>query len=187
MGTFNHVTPTDEKPYHELWPPGLLSWCRHRAAEAEVKAPPQHKYKLARHVAAAFLPVYQCLSDPQLLSRCQGKKTRNAGESHHSVIWSILPKQQNASLIAAARAVNEAVCKYNARTLHACRVFCASLGLKPGKHSIRTAAENHDLQKKRGHFMCHLPHKMASDTCPEHGTGPPDLRQSVTPQVRNSG
>ncbi|XP_075547627.1 uncharacterized protein LOC142582108 [Dermacentor variabilis] len=150
MATFYHITSTDKDPHHELCPPGPLSWCRHQAAEAEGKAPPEHKHKLATHVSAALLPVYQRLSDPQLLSRCQGKKTQNAAESLHAVIWSILPKEQNASLIAAETAVNEAVCKYNAGTLRAYRQFCASLGLKPGKHSLQRAAGKDALRKKKG-------------------------------------
>ncbi|XP_072143331.1 uncharacterized protein [Dermacentor andersoni] len=170
MATFYHITSTDKDPHHELCPPGPLSWCRHQAAEAEGKAPPEHKYKLATHVSAALLPVYQRLSDPQLLSRCQGKKTQNAAESLHAVIWSILPKEQNASLIAAETAVNEAVCKYNAGTLRAYRQFCASLGLKPGKHSLQRAAEKDALRKKKAskkHQMKgHMPKKprCAKDT-----------------------
>lgn len=53
--------------------------------------------------------VYECLSEPQLLGRCLGKKTQNAAESLHSVIWSLLPKDENASLTATGTAANEAV------------------------------------------------------------------------------
>lgn len=60
-----------------------------------------HRYKLASHVVVALLPVYHCLSQPQLLERCRGKKAQNAAESPHSVIRSVLPKDENATLSAA--------------------------------------------------------------------------------------
>ncbi|KAH7984679.1 hypothetical protein HPB52_023508 [Rhipicephalus sanguineus] len=69
MATFYHTTSTDQDPHHEFCPPGPDSWCRHRAAEAKGEPQPPHKYHLGRHVAAALLPVYQRLSDPQLLER----------------------------------------------------------------------------------------------------------------------
>lgn len=149
MATFYHTTSTDQDQHHELCPPGPDSWCRHRAAEAKGEPQPPHKYHLGRHVAAALLPVYQRLSDPQLLARCQGKKTQNAAESLHSIIWSILPKEEHASLIAAETAVSEAICRYNAGNLHAYTQLCTSLGLQPGRHALRRAAEKDAMRKKK--------------------------------------
>lgn len=149
MATFHHVTSTDDHPCHDLCPEGPQSWCRQRAAEAEGKPPPPHKRQLAKHVADALLPVYQRLSDVQLLTRCVGKKTQNAAESLHSVIWSLLPKDENASLIATETALNEAVCKYNAGTRRAYAEYCCTLGLKTGPHALRRAAEKDALRKRK--------------------------------------
>ncbi|XP_077557147.1 uncharacterized protein LOC144172264 [Haemaphysalis longicornis] len=149
MATFYHVTSTDTEPHHELCPPGPTSWCKHRVAEAKGEPQPPHKYNLARHVAEALLPLYRRLSEPQLLERCRGKKTQNAAESLHSVIWSILPKDENASLIAAETAVNEAVLKYNAGTLRAYTELCTSLGVKPGQHALQRAEEKDIIRKKK--------------------------------------
>ncbi|KAH7939262.1 hypothetical protein HPB52_009719 [Rhipicephalus sanguineus] len=44
---YHDVTSRDEEPHHEFCPLGSLCWCKYRAAEAEGKAPPPHKYKLA--------------------------------------------------------------------------------------------------------------------------------------------
>lgn len=68
---------------------------------------PPNKYKLASQVAERLLPVYQRLSDPQLLARCL--KRQNAAESLHSVIWSVLSKYQHASLFAVEAAIHETV------------------------------------------------------------------------------
>lgn len=99
---------------------------------------------------------------PQLLGCCQNKKkkSQNAAESLHSVVWSILPEELNASLIAAETAVNEAVCKYNTGTLHAYREFCASLGPKPGKHSIQRAAEKDAIREKKASKVHQSKHQM---------------------------
>lgn len=86
MATFNHISLTDLEPHHELCPPGTCSWGRHHAAEAEGQPQPPHKYNLPSKVVEALRPVYQRLSDPQLLARCSGNKTQNAAESLHSVI-----------------------------------------------------------------------------------------------------
>ncbi|KAH9364938.1 hypothetical protein HPB48_017967 [Haemaphysalis longicornis] len=136
MATFHHITSTDEEPHHELCPAGPTSWCRHRAAEAKDEPQPAHKYKLKPHVAAAMLPVFKRLSEPQLLERCKGKKTQNASESLHSVIWSIMPKDKHASLIAVETAVSEAVCRFNSGTLRALQ-------------DMDKAAEKDALRKKR--------------------------------------
>lgn len=149
MATFNHVTSTDEEPHHELCPPGPLSWCKHRSAEAEGEPQPAHKYRLSRHVAEALLPVYQRLSDPQLLARCQGGKTQNAAESLHSVIWSLLSKDEHASLFTVETAVHEAVCRYNAGNLRAYAEMCKTLGLKPGAKALQRAAEKDFLRTRK--------------------------------------
>lgn len=149
MATFYHVTSTDEEPHHNFCPPGLTSWCRHRAAEAAGEPQPAHKYRLPSHVAAALLPVYQRLSEPQLLERCKGKKTQNVAESLHSVIWSILPKEENASLIAAETAVSEAICRYNCGTLRAYTEACSALGISPSQHALRRAREKDAIRKKK--------------------------------------
>lgn len=148
MATYYHVTSTDAEPHHELCPPGPLSWCKHRSAEAEGKPQPPHKYKLSRRVAEALLPVYQRLSDPQLLERCKGNKTQNAAESLHSVIWSVLSKDEHASLFAVETAVHEAVARYNSGNRRAYVEFCASLGIQPAAHALRRASEK-DLRRSR--------------------------------------
>ncbi|KAH9362808.1 hypothetical protein HPB48_015229 [Haemaphysalis longicornis] len=107
-----------------------------------------HKYKLHSRVAEALLPVYQRLSDPQLLGRRRGNKTQNAAESLYSVVWSLLSKDEHASLFTVEAAVHEAVPKYNSSSLRAYTEVCAALGIKPGTLAIQRAAEK-DRQRTR--------------------------------------
>ncbi|KAH7951164.1 hypothetical protein HPB52_005887 [Rhipicephalus sanguineus] len=118
MAMFRHISSTDAEPHHQLCPPGALSWCWHRSAEAEGKSPPPHKYNVPS----------KRLSDPKLLARCSGNKTQNAAESLYSVIWSLISKQQHASLFTVEAAVHEAVAKYNAGSLRAYTEICTALG-----------------------------------------------------------
>ncbi|XP_077517393.1 uncharacterized protein LOC144128162 [Amblyomma americanum] len=151
MATYYHITSTDGEPHHELCPPGPLSWCNHRSAEAEGQPAPAHKYKLSAKVAEALLPVYQRLSDPQLLARCKGGKTQNAAESLHSVIWSLISKDQHASLFAVETAVHEAISRYNSGSLKAYSDLCTTLGLRPGALSLQRAVEKDSQRMKKAH------------------------------------
>lgn len=153
MATLHHISSTDAEPHHQLCPPGALSWCRHRSAEAEGKSPPPHKYNLPSKVIEALRPIYQRLSDPQLLARCSGNKTQNAAESLHSVIWSLISKQQHASLFTVEAAVHEAVAKYNAGSLRAYTEICTALGVKPGAVALQRAAEKDSQRAKKSSNM----------------------------------
>ncbi|XP_070391601.1 uncharacterized protein [Dermacentor albipictus] len=149
MATYHHVTSTDRDPRHELCPEGAESWCRHKAAEAKGEPQPRHKHNLPDYVAAAMLPVYQRLSQKSLLQRCMGAKTQNASESFHSVLWSLMPKEQHASLIAVETALHEAVLRYNAGCLKATEVISVSIGLQPGHLAIQRALEKDVLRLKK--------------------------------------
>lgn len=108
MATIHHVTSTDEDPQNDLSPSGEDSWCTHRRAEAEGKAPPLHRYKLPPHVTTAMLPVYRRLSDAELLQSCSGTKTQYSAEFLHSVIWSHL-EREHASLFTVETGVADAI------------------------------------------------------------------------------
>ncbi|CAN7988728.1 unnamed protein product [Ixodes hexagonus] len=137
MATYHHVTSTDQEPHHELCPEGAQSWCRHRVAEAKGEPQPQHKHKLPAYVAAAMLPVYQRLSQVSLLQRCLGAKTQNASESFHSVLWSLMPKEQHASLIAVETALHEAVLRFNAGCYKATAEISVAVGLQPAHLALQ--------------------------------------------------
>ncbi|KAH8025539.1 hypothetical protein HPB51_009479 [Rhipicephalus microplus] len=149
MATYHHVTSTDQDPHHELCPEGAQSWCRHRAAEAKREPQPKHKRSLPDYVAAAMLPIYERLSQKSLLQRCLGAKTQNASESFHSILWSLMPKEQHSSLIAVETALHEAVLRYNAGCCKATQVISDSIGLQPGHLAIQRAREKNALCLKK--------------------------------------
>ncbi|KAH7971993.1 hypothetical protein HPB52_004756 [Rhipicephalus sanguineus] len=111
MASYHHVTSTDEEPHHDLCPEDAL------------------------------LPIYERLLQASLLQRCLGAKTQNASEAFHSVLWSLMPKEQHASLIAVETALHDAVLRYNAGCYRATQELASSVGLTPGHLAIQRAAE----------------------------------------------
>ncbi|XP_075722123.1 uncharacterized protein LOC142765273 [Rhipicephalus microplus] len=149
MASYHHVTSTDEEPHHDLCPEGADSWCRHNASKITGVPPPKHSYKLPRYVADALLPIYERLSQASLLQRCLGAKTQNASESFHSVLWSLMPKEQHASLSAVETALHDAVLRYNGGCYRATQELASSVGLTPGHLAIQRAAEKNSLRLKK--------------------------------------
>lgn len=91
--TFHHKCSTDENPKHEYCPPGENSWCKWRVAEAEGRlANFHHVPPLSESVQTAIRPVYEALSNDDLLQRCTGGNTQNDNESFNACVWKQAPK-----------------------------------------------------------------------------------------------
>ncbi|CAN8019459.1 unnamed protein product, partial [Ixodes persulcatus] len=146
MATYHHVTSNDVKSNHSLCPTGEQSWCKQNAAKAKEEPVPKHHYNLPDHVCTALLPVYTRLADKKLLQRCQRGKTQNSNESLHSVIWSLAPKDQNASLFTVEAAVAEATLRFNVGSQRASRAILEELNVKPGTKCMKRGAEK-DLRR----------------------------------------
>ena len=102
LASIFHCYSTDERPRHERCPVGEDSWCFYQAAIAQHKVPGPHDKlihtplnfkKLNPHLK----PIYERLSDLQLLNRCVSGKTQNSNECLHSLIWSRCAKSKFAS------------------------------------------------------------------------------------------
>ena len=70
------------------------------------------KVTLSELVVSKIMPCYQRLTDTSLLKRCT-KKTQNANESVHSVIWNKCPKEVFISKFKLELAVVKAVADFN--------------------------------------------------------------------------
>ncbi|XP_070175731.1 uncharacterized protein [Littorina saxatilis] len=99
MASLRHGYSTDDKPQHDLCPHGAASWCFYQAALAQNKPPGPHAKlvhtplnfkKLNPHLE----PVYQRLTEDQLLQRCVSGKTQNSNECLHSSVWVRCPKDK---------------------------------------------------------------------------------------------
>lgn len=86
--TFYHKCSTDKKPQHDLCPPGQDSWCTWQKTKYHGTLK-DYKHKPALHpdVQKAIKPVYEALSDEELLAKSVEHYTQNANESFHSLVW----------------------------------------------------------------------------------------------------
>ena len=87
MATPYHVTSSDDDPDHRYCPE--KSWCWYKNPERPKTSPDLPKQMLEK-----LLPVYERLSNAQLLERCSRVSTQNANESLNGVIWRRCPKAQ---------------------------------------------------------------------------------------------
>lgn len=92
--TLKHKASTNEKPQHEDCPQGEDSWCSWQQAKARGNLSDyEHKPALSSDVLNAITPLYEDLSNDNLLTRCVGGYTQNSNESLNAMIWSLAPKQ----------------------------------------------------------------------------------------------
>lgn len=112
--TLYHKISTDEEPQHDYCPLGADSWCSWQRAKASGNLEEyQHKPPLNKDVFNAVKPIYEDLSNDNLLNRCLGGFTQNNNESFNSVVWSIAPKTTSSNKILLDLATDISVCKFN--------------------------------------------------------------------------
>ena len=85
-----HMCSSDEHPKHMHCPPGEKSWCFFQRSLAKSEEPGSHKH----HDSAwkQLVPIFERLSEPELLKRCSRAMTQNSNESLHNMIWKVCPK-----------------------------------------------------------------------------------------------
>ncbi|XP_014485395.1 PREDICTED: uncharacterized protein LOC106749935 [Dinoponera quadriceps] len=92
--TLKHKASTNEKLQHEDCPQGEDSWCTWQQAKAQGNLSDyEHKPALSSDVLKAITPIYEELSNKNLLTRCVRGYTQNSNESLNAMIWSLAPKQ----------------------------------------------------------------------------------------------
>lgn len=85
---FYHAISTDAKPQHHKC---NAEWCPYLKAQAN-KEVYKHKPALNDEVQEYLKPVFEKLTDPELLKRCVGKNTQNNNECFNGCLWMIVPK-----------------------------------------------------------------------------------------------
>ena len=156
--TIKHCTSTDEEPKHQDCPVGVRSYCFYQRALARNETPDKHDSStyLNSKVAAEMEPLYQRLTDEDLLRGCLLGKTQNANESIHSVIWAKCPKHLFVRKQRLDIGVSLGVAEFNMGSLGT-RLFISSIGLASGKCTA-------DLGHRRDQRRVRLAEKAASNT-----------------------
>eukprot|EP00795_Rhopilema_esculentum_P016781 gene16781-8241_t len=134
-----HLTSDDDNPRHIHCPTGVDSWCFWNRAEAKGEAPEKHKEHttLPVEIGKRLVPIFNRLTDNNLLKRCQNK-TQNPNECLHSIIWKICPKSTFSGKKMVEIGVNMAMSQF-AMGSTSQETLCRTLGLLPGTHFMKNA------------------------------------------------
>ena len=130
----NHRQSTDTSPRHECCPPGPDSWCGYQRDISLETNDHKHDHPLPIAIVEAIQPVFERLSNTNLLSACLDGYTQNAAESANAVIWKRCPKEVFASYITFRAAVAMGVVSYNDGQTGILSIM-DKLGMKPGRHA----------------------------------------------------
>ena len=86
--TFYHKISTGKNPQHDKC---NIEWCGYLQAQAN-NTVYEHKPALSPLVEAYVKPVFEKLTDHELLKRCLGKNTQNSNECYNKTLWSVVQK-----------------------------------------------------------------------------------------------
>lgn len=125
-----HVSSTNENPNHTLCPTGDESWCKWQRDPVTY----QHKHGLPAAIVSLLEPIYEDLSDAQLLAKCLHGNTQNANECFNKVVWSRCPKEVWVGVKILQQAVYAAVSSFNDGSMFIIKTL-DQLGIDPGNFS----------------------------------------------------
>lgn len=122
-----HVASTDENPQHHLCPDGENSWCGYQRDSETYK----HKNGIPKCIVDFIEPVFDNLSNPDLLGKCTHGLTQNVNECLNGRIWDRCPKSTYVEQEAVALATGLAVLKFNDGDISFLKIF-GDLDIIPG-------------------------------------------------------
>ena len=83
--TFYHKSSTDKKPQHHKCPLGADSWSKYQQ-EKKFKSFKHDYTALPKEAVDAIKPIYESLTNEELLQRCIGGFTQNSNESFNQIV-----------------------------------------------------------------------------------------------------
>lgn len=157
-----HSVSTDEKPCHGYCPEGESSWCGWQREQAKGTQHCHHKAPLPVEVANILRPLFDRLSEPELLESAIDGFTQNMNKSFHHLLLDFCPKTVFTSSTVAI-AAGLAVLQFNNGNIELSQVL-KEMGIEPGAHCVSAlhchnynciihasikSMENTKLQRKR--------------------------------------
>ena len=150
--SFLHSISSNDNPQHQNCPTGITSWCFFNQAEA-VGAPfPDHSTTtistmLSPEVGAKLIPIYERMTDPNLLTRMTTGSTQNANESFNNLLWVFCPKSVFVSSAKVRAAVEMATSRFNAGA-QSLKDRMSFLGVEPNQAQLACMAKQDELRVK---------------------------------------
>ena len=154
-----HTMSSDDEPLHHNCPKGADSWCFYNKETAlagdGLVTRSRHKDKiqhmLKQEHGSLLFPLYERLTDRNLLQRCAIMKTQNNNECFNAQIWRRCPKTESTSLKTVQTAVAMAVLEFNFGPTGFNNILL-KLGITPGSnttHYTQSSAKKRQTAAKR--------------------------------------
>ena len=118
-----HVCSSEKRNYHVHCPAGADSWCTYQLDIANKTNLYVHGKGLPDEVIKHVKPIFDSLSNDQLLSKCLHGKTQNQNESFNTLIWKRTPKDRFVKLKQFEIAVYDAAAHFNIGNLATLLVY----------------------------------------------------------------
>ena len=130
-----HLSSSDKFPKHQQCPPGESSWCFWQRSLSKKTDPGTHRdhETVPSDIGKQLVPIFQRLSEDNLLKRCSRNKTQNANESLHHLIWKFSPKAIFNGRKTLETAVLLALCQFSMGKCYK-DILCQILGFESGKY-----------------------------------------------------
>ena len=138
-----HVASTDDNPQHHLCPDGEESWCGYKREKISYK----HKNGIPDCIVKEIKPIFDDLSDPDLLQKCTHGLTQNINECLNGMIWDRCPKTTYVEQETVALATYLAVLKFNDGDISFIKLL-HDLDIKPGAFTFKGAEDCDDSRIK---------------------------------------
>lgn len=133
--TYYHTLSSNEEPNHELCPQND-SWYGYNKALG-LNTSYDHIHTLPKPVMEVIKPVYEDLTNIDLLKRCLHGQTQNPNEIFNSCIWQRIKKTGFVGLQTLKLGVSDAVIAFNEGSIAKANVL-ERIGIQPGKYTSQT-------------------------------------------------
>lgn len=120
--TYFHKLSSDDKPQHSLCPKGETSWCKYQKSLITGEKY-THKNSVPEAVMSTIKPIFQDLTDKNLLEKCTHGRTQNPNEALNNVIWTRISKNNFVTLPTLRVGVMDAIITFNYGALGKVRVL----------------------------------------------------------------
>ena len=145
-----HLSSSNEHPKHVHCPTGATSWCFWQRAVSKGEIPETHSEHetLPAEIGKKLVPIFQRLSEENLLKRCARNKTQNPNESLHNIIWKYCPKTMFVGRVTMETAVSLAICQFSVGSSFR-STLCRVLGIEPGYYLEQSSNEKDAKRLKK--------------------------------------
>ena len=171
--TFYHKRSSDAEPQHHVRPEGAKSWCKWQRSTPTERRNFVHQNNISAAVMDTMKPIYEDLTNEDLLSRCIGAHIQNSNACLNALIWKIVPKKEFSGLEVLKIGVYSAVSLFNDGAeawLKIMRYF----NISPGLSAHNLAQESNQsrfyhaqrrIDKEARTFRLSARHNTGDDSC----------------------